>query len=188
MGRATAWQLFGTSEALPSAMYALKPPDAWWLARVSGMSNLSGADTTAWSPMPKLKLFQNATVNFVTGGKLSANSSNQPESRLSPANLAALPAMKLVFSVSRNLSLRDRTALASSRALIRPNSCSISFCLRFLQAAAYHKSYIVNIFSLASDPNMQLSMNQLTATEQPSGDSMQPGALCPCVLLDLGPG
>ncbi len=195
MGRASAWQLWCMSEALPSAMYALKLPDAGWPARVLGMSKLSGTDTTTWSPVPKLDFFQDVMVNFLAANMdasfwfaVSQTREGKPESRLSPADLAALMALSLVISVSRKLTLPDRAALASSRASIRTYSCSTSFCLRFLQAAACYTSHTVYRTFLAPVPNLQLLMNRLTETELLSVGSTQAGALCLRVRSRFGPG
>jgi len=196
MGRASAWQLFGMSEALPSATYDLKLPAAWWPASGLGGSKLSGTDTTTWSPVPKLEMFQDVMINFLACSKhgrwllwfaISQTRGSKTESRLSPANLAALMPLSLVISVSRKLSLPDRAALASSRASIRTCSSSTSFCLRFLQAAAYHTSCTVIRIFLATEPNLQL-LKRLTETEQSSVDSTQAGALCLHVRSRFGPG
>ena len=65
--RTSAWQLFGMSEALLSAIYDLKLPDAWWPASGFWASKLS-IDTT-WSPVPKLELFQKVMTNFLVCSK-----------------------------------------------------------------------------------------------------------------------
>ncbi len=69
VGRSSAWQLWWLPEALPSAMYAVNMPDAWWPASVLGTPKLSGPDTTTWSPVPKPKLFQDVIVVLLKDSK-----------------------------------------------------------------------------------------------------------------------